>query len=102
MQLSNAPEEVAERHWRIGLPIACLIGACLALGLARVKPRQGRFAKVVPGMITMLVYILLLLVNRNALAEATLPGVVGFWMVHGLFVVIAAILLQRLGLPVKA
>ena len=100
--LGSSPEEQAELHWRMGLPLFCVIGSLLAVGLAPVKPRQGRFAKVVPGMVTMLAYYLLLLVNRNVLAEGHVPPVVGFWLVHGAFAGFAAWLLRSVGRPVAA
>lgn len=100
LALSADPKEIAELHWRIGLPVLCAIGALLAFGLARVKPRQGRFAKVVPGMLVILAYYLLMLVNRNALAEGNLPADLGMWPVHTLFAVGAAVLLQRVAKPV--
>jgi lipopolysaccharide export system permease protein len=102
VELGNSPDETAELHWRFGLPLACIVGSLLALGVARVKPRQGRFAKAVPGMLLMLVYFLLLLVNRNALAEGNVPSNLGLWMVHGAFAAVAVVLLQRVARPVKA
>lgn len=92
----------AEWHWRLAMPLFCLIGGLLALGVSRVKPRQGRFARVVPGVLLMLIYYLALLVNRNALGEGELPDMAGMWIVHGAFAAIAGWLLWRLGRPVSA
>ena len=100
--LGDSPEEVAQWHWRIGLPLFCLIGGLMGVGISQVKPRQGRFARVVPGMLVMLLYYLSLLINRNALVEAQIPAWVGLWPVHTVFGVYAAILLSKLGRPVEA
>lgn len=101
-ELSNPSIEVAELHWRIALPLFCAIGGLLALGLGHVRPRQGRFARVVPGMLMILAYYLSLLVNKNALAEDNLPSVFGMWIAHGVFVVVAVFLLRRVADPVNA
>ena len=101
-ELGGDPESRAEWHWRVAAPLFTLIGGMLGVGISRVKPRQGRFAKVVPGMLLMLLYYLALMLNRNALAEGQLPAEVGLWLVHALFLGIALYLLNRVALPVKA
>ena len=101
-QLDDSAEQAAEFHWRLALPLFCLIGGVMGLGISRVKPRQGRFAKVVPGMLVMLVYYLALLINRNLIAEEQMPHWLGMWPVHALFAGFSTWLLMRLGKPVKA
>ena len=86
----------------LAMPLFCVIGGLLALGVSRVKPRQGRFARVVPGVLLMLIYYLALLVNRNALGEGDLPDLAGMWIVHSAFAALAGWLLWRLGRPVSA
>jgi lipopolysaccharide export system permease protein len=100
--LGSDPEPAAEFHWRIGLGLFCLIGALLAVGMSRVKPRQGRFARIMPGMLVMLLYYLALLLNRNAIVEAQLPSWMGLWFVHLAFAGLAAWQLSRLRQPVNA
>ncbi len=39
---SDDPEYVAEMHWRIGIPLATVILAILAVSLSRTQPRAGR------------------------------------------------------------
>ncbi|MEM7079474.1 MAG: LPS export ABC transporter permease LptF [Pseudomonadota bacterium] len=101
-ELGTSAEERAEWHWRLGLPMFCLIGGLLALGVAKVGPRQGRFARVVPGVLVMLLYYLALLLNRNFLAEGTLPPLLGFWVVHGLALGVGLRLLLIMGRPRSA
>ena len=73
----------------------------LAVGIARVKPHQGRFARIVPGMLALLFYYLALLVNRNALSEDQLPLALGLWLVHAGFLGSALFLLKRVAEPVR-
>ena len=85
--LWNRPDAVAaaELHWRIALPTFTLISVLLALGIAPVKPRQGRFGKVLPGMAALVAYYLALLANQNAVLSGHLPPLVGLWPAHALF-----------------
>lgn len=101
-ELGEDADARAEWHWRVGLPLFCLVGALLGLGVSPVKPRQGRFARVVPGMLAMLVYYLALLLNRDALAEGQLSPGLGLWGVHLFFLVIALNYIRKLGRPVEA
>lgn len=48
---SKVPEEKAEREWRLAMPISVIILSILAVSLAKVIPRQGRFAKFLPAIL---------------------------------------------------
>ena len=91
----------AELHWRIALPTFMLISVLIALGLAPVKPRQGRFGRVLPGMAALVAYYLALLANQNALLAGHLPAVVGLWPAHALFATIAAAALAHSAKPAR-
>ena len=97
--LGSDPLSRAEWHWRVALPLFTLIGAVLAVGISRVQPRQGRFARVLPGMLVMLVYYLALVVNQNALREEDVPADVGLWGVHLSFAILAVVFARRLAQP---
>ena len=101
-ELADDAPSYAEFHWRIALPLFCLIGALLGLGISRVKPRQGRFARVVPGILIMLVYYLALLINRDALSEGQSPPAMGLWIVHAVFLGVSCFYLKNLSRPVEA
>ncbi len=93
------PEAAAELHWRIALPAFCILNCLIAFATAPVRPGQGRFGKIVPGVLATLAYYLALLANQNALATSLLPSPVGLWPAHLLFAILAALLLLRLGRP---
>ena len=95
-------QAAAELHWRMALPVFCAVSTLLALGMASARPRQGRFARVVPGVLALLAYYFLLLANRSALAAGVLPVPLGLWPAHALFCAAAAILFARAGRPVSA
>jgi len=100
LSLGDDAESRAQWHWRVALPLFAAIGGLLAVGVSRVKPRQGRFAKVVPAMLLMVVYYLAILVNQNAIAEQQVPHQFGLWGVHACFFAVAMFLLARLSKPV--
>lgn len=99
---SGEPEEMAELHWRIALPLMTLISAVLAFAQARVRPREGRFARVLPAMGLFLLYYLGLMLLRGALGDGKVPLVVGLWPVHLLFAWLGWWLFQRSQQPAAA
>jgi len=76
------PRGRAELHWRLGLPLATLLLALLAVPLSRSRPRQGRFARLFAGAVLYLVYMNLLALGRSWLGHGQLPGWAGLWWAH--------------------
>ena len=99
--LDATPEQSAERHWRIGLPIFCLILSLIAVAKSYVRPRTGQFAGLGPGLAWMLGYYLALVFNRWLLDEGLIGDPVGIWPTHLLFGVYAVATLRHLGMPAK-
>jgi len=95
------PQAWAELHFRLGLPLVVLIGGLGGVGVARTKPRQGRFAQVLPGLGLFISYYAALVLGRDAIADAVVPGVVGMWPVHVAFLAAGMLLLRRSTLPAK-
>jgi len=81
---SSDPEYVAELHWRIGVPMATLILALIAVPLSRSQPRQGRYGRLAIGLLVFIIYFNLLSAGKAWLEQGTVPGNVGLWWVHGL------------------
>ncbi len=103
LRLLDAPEAsaIAEFHWRIGIPLFTIIAAALAVGLSRVKPRQGRFAKLVPGLSVLVAYYLALIFNKNALVTGFWPLALGLWVVHSAFLLAAVFFIYRTMRPAR-
>ena len=74
--------ERAELHWRISMPIMCLVLALLAVPLSRLKPRQGRYSRVWLAVLIFFVYYNLATTGRTWIARGTLPEAVGLWWTH--------------------
>lgn len=86
-------QAVAELHWRFSLPFMCLIAVLLGVPLSRVEPRQGRFAKLLPGILLFIVYLVLLVAARQWIEKGRLSPVIGTWPVHLLFAALGFLLL---------
>ncbi len=92
---SKNPIDTAELQWRLSLPLSVPILALIALPLARVRPRQGRFAKFLPAIAIYIIYYNLFTVSKRWVATGVLPGLIGVWWVHGLFFLIGLCLIAR-------
>jgi len=95
----DSSRSVAEFHWRFAPALMTLIAVPIGFVLARVRPREGRFARIAPAIFAFVGYYLLLLVNRNVLAEGHMSDALGLWPAHGVFVTIGLVLMQRLNRP---
>ena len=81
------------------MPIFFLIVSGLAIGVAPVKPRQGPYAQIAPGLLWIVGYYIALIANRWAITETQIPSVFGLWLVHLLFAAIAIRLIRQIGRP---
>ena len=80
---SNDPAQRAELHWRLAFPIMALVLAFIAMPLARLRPRQGRYARVGFAILIFFVYINLAIAGKMWIARGTMPEWLGLWWVHG-------------------
>ncbi len=87
--------DAAEFHWRIALPVLTLLTALAALGIARVRPRSGRFASVLPGVVLFIGYYLALVLLKNAIAGGLASTALGLWPVHVIAAALAWWLVRR-------
>lgn len=82
----------AELQWRLSMPLSVLILALLAVPLSRVKPRQGRYAKLVPAILFYMVYMDLLFVSQSWVQKGIVNTSIGMWWVHGLMLAMGGVL----------
>jgi lipopolysaccharide export system permease protein len=92
---SADPQDRAELQWRFAAPISVLILALLAVPLSHIKPRQGRYGKLVLGILAYLAYTQLIAVGQAWIAKGQLPPAVGLWWVHALMLVLALWLVAK-------
>ena len=86
--LSNSLAHQAQLYWRISLPLLTIIMAAMAVALAQVKPRQGRYLRIVLGIVLFLGYIYALIFFRDQMVANVPNSAVKMALVHiafGLF-----------------
>jgi lipopolysaccharide export system permease protein len=81
---SAAPKDKAELHWRIATPVMILILGLLGVPLARLRPRQGRYARVIYAVLLFFIYANLLSAGQVWITHGVTPGPLGLWWVHGI------------------
>lgn len=91
LMASDAPSYQAELQWRISLPLLIPIIVLLAVPLSKVNPRQGRYVKLLPGVLMYLLYLSLLIAARGMVEDGRLPPSIGLWWVHGIYLVLGLI-----------
>ena len=89
------PEQLAELHWRISLPIAVLIMPLVAIPLAFVNPRSGRSWNLVLAVLVYALYNNLLSIFQAWTAQGKVATWVGLWPVHLAMVAVLALLFSR-------
>jgi lipopolysaccharide export system permease protein len=80
---------VAELQWRLSLVLMVPILAFLAVPLARVNPREGRFARIAPALLLCFLYLVLLSAARSNVESGSLGPVPGLFWVHAGFAILA-------------
>lgn len=87
--------EVAELHWRFGIPLATVVLAVLAVPLSRSQPRQGRYGKIAIGLMVFIIYFNLLSAGKAWLEQGRVPPEAGLWWVHAIMLLVGLGLLAR-------
>ncbi|ABI39897.1 MULTISPECIES: LPS export ABC transporter permease LptF [Shewanella] len=91
----EGPEAVAEFHWRLAIPLAIPIMTLIAVPLARVNVRQGKFAKMLPAVLLYLGYFGLMVAGRKALQDGVIPQYLGMWWIHLSALIMGILLLGK-------
>lgn len=94
LRASPDPRFRAELQWRISWVLITAVLGLLAVPLARLRPRQGRHARVVWAVLLFAVYAGLLSAGRTMLERGDTPLALGLWWVHGVALMLAAALLR--------
>jgi lipopolysaccharide export system permease protein len=89
------PDQVAELHWRLSLPIAVVLMALFAIPLAFVNPRSGRSWNLVLAVLVYALYNNLLSIFQAWTSKGVIPGWLGLWPVHATMLAVIAWLFWR-------
>lgn len=90
---NGSPQAAAEWGWRVSLVFMVPIIALLALPLAKVNPRQGRYLKLLPAIVLYLSYVVLLAAVKNGVEKESLDAA-AYWGVHAIYLMLALVMLH--------
>ena len=85
----------AELAWRIAVPTMAAVLTLLAVPLAKLRPRQGRFARIGVAVLAYFMYSNLVATVRVWIEKDAAGGAFGMWWVHLLPIALAVWLLWR-------
>lgn len=86
-----------ELHWRLAVPLSVPFLLFLAIPLSRVRPREGKFAKMLPALMVYIIYIILIVVFRKWVEAEKIPGWLGFIPIYVVMGLLASRLLYAHG-----
>jgi lipopolysaccharide export system permease protein len=90
------PVHMAELLWRLGIPLAALNLAILAIPLSFVNPRAGRANNFLFALLAYMIYSNLLSVSQAWVAQGRLGFWIGVWAVHvGMFLLLVILFYRR-------
>jgi lipopolysaccharide export system permease protein len=79
---SDAPSDIAQLQFRASTPLMALVLTLLAVPLSRLRPRQGRYARVGFAIVAYFVYSNLLSAAKVWVDKGDLAPQIGVWWVH--------------------
>jgi lipopolysaccharide export system permease protein len=91
---SHDPSDIAQLQFRASTPLMALVLTLVAVPLSRLRPRQGRYARVGFAIVVYVIYSNLLSASKIWVEKSDLPPEIGVWWVHaavlalGLYLVI--------------
>ncbi|MBH1970438.1 MAG: LPS export ABC transporter permease LptF [Moraxellaceae bacterium] len=91
---------LGEWLWRCSMPLIAPIAALLALPLAKVNPRQGRYLKLLPAILLYISFVVFIGATRNSIEKGKLIPI-ALWAVHLSYLVLALLLLSWDGLMLR-
>lgn len=84
LQLLNTKDEAswAELHWRLAVPLSVPFLLLLAVPLSRVRPREGKFAKILPALLIYIGFIIFMVMFRRWIEDGKIPGFIGYLPIY--------------------
>jgi lipopolysaccharide export system permease protein len=92
---SSNLSDIAQLQFRASTPLMALVLTLIAVPLSRLRPRQGRYARVGFAIVVYVVYSNLLSAAKVWLEKGDLPPIVGVWWVHAAALALGLYLVTR-------
>lgn len=89
-------QQNVELQWRFTFPLAVVVLLLLGLYLCRVRPRQGRYGRVLPSVLVFIIYFNAVSAMRSWMINNDITTwYLNLWLVHLAFIVLSIFLLWR-------
>jgi lipopolysaccharide export system permease protein len=88
---STNKKEIAEWQWRVVLSLSIPVLTLIAVPLAAVNPRQGRYAKIFPAILLYLSYFLLLSAGQSAIERGQISPTPGLYVLPVIYIILFAL-----------
>jgi lipopolysaccharide export system permease protein len=79
---SSALSDIAQLQFRTSAPLMALVLTLIAVPLSRLRPRQGRYARVGFAIVVYFAYSNLLSASKIWVEKGIVPPLLGVWWVH--------------------
>ena len=76
----------AEFHKRLSSAIAAVVLLMLAVSISKTSPRDAKYTSLVLGLLIYICYSYLLAISFSMIAQGKIPGWIGGWWVHIIFI----------------
>ncbi len=91
---SHDPNKRAELHWRVAMPVSCIVLTLLAVPLSRLRPRQGRYSRFWVAVVIYFLYQNLINIGRVWIARGKVSDAVGLWWAHAAVLLLTLIVIM--------
>ncbi len=92
---SRDPSDIAQLQFRASTPLMALVLTLIALPLSKLRPRQGRYARVGFAIVAYVIYSSLLSASKSWVEKSDLAPAIGVWWVHAAALGVGVYLLMR-------
>lgn len=92
---SSDPSDIAQLQFRTSTPLMALVLTLVAVPLSKLRPRQGRYARVGFAIVVYFVYSNLLTASKIWVERGDLPPAIGVWWVHAAALALGLYLVMR-------
>ena len=92
---SSDPSDIAQLQFRTSTPLMALVLTLVAVPLSKLRPRQGRYARVGFAIVVYFVYSNLVSAAKIWVEKGDLPPAIGVWWVHAAALALGLYLVMR-------
>jgi lipopolysaccharide export system permease protein len=92
---SSDPSDIAQLQFRASTPLMALVLTLVAVPLSKLRPRQGRYARVGFAIVVYFVYSNLLSAAKIWVEKGELAPAIGVWWVHAAALALGLYLVMR-------